>query len=268
MSKHKGNIAVLLLTSLLLAIATVVVMHGKGEGAEASGGQERLESKTRQPDEKQRMKEEFESQFPTVDFASVEPDDPEEKAKRRAKGNKHNKARIPLEEVSEDDSIFSAEDWEVGLPALPVSQSQVIILGRVSDSQAFLSTDKTAVYSEFTVVIDEVLKNDGPEQLKSGGVVVADRSGGRVRFPSGSVTLSQTQGQGMPRAGRQYVFFLARRDQEENYSILTGYELKAGRVALLDNPGGNTHPIAEYKGVEQTTFLETLRNAIAGKDNP
>src|SRR5215475_5547766 len=43
-------------------------------------------------------------------------------------------------------------------PALPISQSDMIIIGKVTDAQAYISEDETSIYSEFTVGIEHALK--------------------------------------------------------------------------------------------------------------
>lgn len=264
MLKHKGSRAVIVIGVSLATVTVVMALRIKGGGLSADRALQGSGGSDKQKAGKGESKQDFESQFPLVDHESPEPTDPEHRARRRAKGEKHNKAVIPLDE--ESDGIVSTRDWEVGLPALPVEQSQAIVVGRVQDAQAFLSTDKTAVYSEFTIIVEEVLKNTANRQLVAESSLVAERSGGRVRFPSGHVTLQSTRGQGMPRKGRQYVFFLTLQDQALNFSILTGYELKAGRVELLDEPGGG-HPINNHRGVGQEAFLQELRTTITGREN-
>lgn len=206
-------------------------------------------------------KAEFESQFPIVDFDAPEVGDSAELTKRRNISKKFDKAIAPIN--THADTIFDTTDWETGLPAMPVAQSQLIVLGEVIDAQAHLSDDKTGIYSEFTIRIEKMLKDDGLVSAASGDTVSVVRGGGRVRFPTGHVLLSRTAGQGMPRLGRRYVLFLKNEGGTQSFGILTGYELKAGRVALLDNPGGGTHPIAKYEGVDEATFLNELQAAIS-----
>ena len=73
---------------------------------------------------------------------------------------------------------------------------------------------------------------------------------------------------GMPRLGKRYVLFLTHNfpygaEDEQDYYILTAYELTGGHVIPIDNPGGGTHPIAsKYKDADETTFLNDLRLAI------
>lgn len=218
------------------------------------------------PTSKEKQQIDFESQFPIVDFTTQEPDDPEKLAKRRAKGKKHDRSPIPVYEYNEQNPskiayITSTLSWEANLTALPVGQSQVIVIGEVVDAQAYLSNDRTGVYSEFTISVDEVLKNTDSIQIAPGGTVIGERKGGRVRLQTGHITLSSTTWQGMPRIKRRYVLFLARDNQEQNFEILTGYELKEDRIRLLDNPP--QHPITANEGKDKTAFLDKLRAAIA-----
>lgn len=265
MRNHKTPISLTIFTCCLAALITWASPQGTGRGVVPDGAQREAESRTASPQAGVDREAEFKSQFPMAAYDAPAPADPDVREKRRKKGKKYDKAIIPLEEDEDADTITSTIDWAVELPALPVAQSRAVVVGRVTNAEAFLSADKTSVYSEFTIAVDEVLKDDGSAPLVAEGTVTAERSGGRVRFPSGRVTLQLVQGQGMPRVGRQYVLFLRRHDDEPNVSILTGYELKAGRVQLLDNPAGGTHPIAKYQGAEQSDFIRELKSLIAGR---
>lgn len=221
--------------------------------------QTQLQNSPSQENKKNFNQSEFESQFPVVDYETSEPTDPKRLAKKRSVGKKYDKAEIPISEKA--DTIVSVVHWAAGLPALPIAQSQAIVIGMITNAEANLSNDKTSVYSEFTIRIEETLKNETTASLVPNGEISASRGGGRVRFPSGHVVLQWSSGQGLPKVGQRYVLFLTR-DQEQNFNILTGYELKADRVRLLDNPGGGTHPIAQHEGKEENSFLQELRANI------
>lgn len=209
----------------------------------------------------------FKINFP-VDYEAPNMLTPQARAERQIKSAKYDKADLPLDpNITEDGQMLSTLDWEVGLSALPVDQSSAIVVGRVSEAQAYLSNDKTGVYSEFTIQIDSVLKNDRRMPLKSGGSVAAEREGGRVRFPSGKIILSQTRGQGMPLPGHSYILFLTHDfdfhgSHDDAFHLLTGYELRGGRVSPLDNLGGGTHPMETYRGTDEKRFMNDLRAAI------
>ncbi len=137
------------------------------------------------------------SALPVANYEAAEPVDPIERAKRRAKNNRYDRqssevikeAPYPLE------AIWSSY-WSRGLPSIPVLQSDAIIIGEVVDAQAHLSNDKTGVYSEFVIRLEEILKeSDGKLaiSLANSQVISAERFGGAVRFPSGVVQKYKTQ---------------------------------------------------------------------------
>ncbi len=215
---------------------------------------------------------EFQEQFPIVDYAAPQSNDPEQRARRQTRNSKYDKASIPLNASAE--KTFIALDWEAGLPALPVAQSDAVVIGRIANAQAYLSNDRTGVYSEFTINIEKIFKNDNQVSLKTDTSIAAERDGGRVRFPSGHISLVYIAGQGLPRIGQRYVLFLTHNfplqgKQGADFYLLTGYELRANYVFPLDNPSGGTHPIATtYKGAEKKRLLSDLQILVdkASKD--
>lgn len=203
------------------------------------------------------------TQFPTLDYQSQKPENLSEKQKNKRK--KYNSRYAPV--ISEaSDKIFLASDWDLRLPALPVARSAAVIIGDITDAQAQLSDDQTKIYSEFVVQINEVLKNDARAPLGVGRSVIVERSGGRVRFPSGKIVVSLTNHQDLPRIGKRYVLFLNHDSpnggDSEDLTILTGYELRNGKVFPLDKPGLG-HPILAYTGTSEISLLNDLAIALA-----
>jgi len=140
----------------------------------------------------------------------------------------------------------------------------------VADARAHISTDKTNVFSEFTVLVKEVYKNTPSGSLTPDCVVTVERYGGRVRLPSGKIIVRGYQHQSMPQTGRRYIFFLKSNEEVQTYSIITGYELRRGQVIPLDGSrmfeGGGVPQLREYDryvGAKEATFLKELRDAIA-----
>ena len=244
----------LTVTIVLIVISTITVIA-------AFQTQQSKGVPTNQQDE-----ETLKEQFPIADFNAKEPSDPVKKAKRKDKSKKYDKPISALTNTTTNKVTHL--DWEVGLSALPVTKSDAVVIGEVAEAQAFLSEDKTEAYSEFTLRVDEVLKNDQRTPISQGSSIIIERAGGRVRFPSGHIALSFVSGQGMPRVGRRYALFLTHNFsifggiQEQDFYILTGYELHSGKVIPLDNPGD--HPLATaYKGADESAFISDLRSAIA-----
>ncbi len=146
--------------------------------------------------------------------------------------------------------------WANAVPDIPVSESDVILIGHIADAHAYLSNDKTGVYSEFKIDVESVLKNDKLQTLYE---IVADRSGGSVRFPSGKVQRVYVfRGQRMPQLGNRYVFFLKRNALEHDVTIITGYELRKGKILALDN----LPPYNSNNNSNEIDFLQLLRSKI------
>lgn len=204
------------------------------------------------------------SNFPIVDFEAKEPTEPKVKAARHAKARKYSKKYGG--QISEElHQIFTNSDWDLRLPALPVARSAAIFIGNVVGAEAHLSPDKTAVFSEFSFQIESIVKSDPKRNVEVGETISVERSGGRVRMPSGKLVVSWTNNQNMPKVGGRYVFFLTHDfevagDTGNDFYLLTGYEFKNGKVLLLDS--SLKQEVLAYKGVTESSFLEDLFTSL------
>lgn len=197
--------------------------------------------------------------YPIADSIEPESSDPKERDKRQKRSKKYNQKTKGI-----GPSIVQTAEgyhWPSDFPPIPVSLSDLVIIGTISKATAHLAQDKNSVYSEFTIRVAEVLKSDTPNLLQ-GNSIITERRGGRVRYPSGQVSWLFLVGQGMPRFSGTYLLFLKRTDEEDQvYAILTGYELRDGRIIPLDYAYGGVG-FARYDGSDATVFLNEVRNAI------
>lgn len=215
--------------------------------------------------------------LPLADYNAPEPTDPEKRTLRRAKSNRHN-VKDPSVKQNEISNLALTErsvpvnfggPWSHAPdePAIPVVESDAVLIADVTEAAAYLSTDKTSVYSEFALAVAQVLK-DAKADIPIGETITADRSGGGVRFASGKILVRGLLGKPLPKKGTRYVFFLKRNDDVNDFSILTAYELRGGRVFPLDGltPKGEVvAPYAayqQYKGMDQSVFLAKVRELI------
>jgi hypothetical protein len=210
------------------------------------------------------------AQLPIVDFVEIGESDPI----RRAKSDRHN-SPVAKEGIKKPQLNDNMKALRLDLPlshqpagaALPASD--VVIIGNVHNVQAFLSTDRTAVYSEVTFTVEQVLK--GRERVTPGINVTAERSGGAVRFPSGKILRRGSLGRNIPVQGNRYLLFLNSNQVNDSFTIDTGYELANNSVIPLDGTGDNDEvfkPYEKYRNATVTTLLEDVRKAIANEARP
>lgn len=193
------------------------------------------------------------SHFPIVEFDSSETKD----AKRKTRAEKHDKSHWSVHPDSVSDSTVRVDSVDLSLPAFPTRQAQAVIIGTVSDAKAYLSNDRSGVYSVFVVLIEEVLKHSA--KLAVGSAVEVEREGGRVKFPSGRTHLYMISEQDMPRVGGRYVFFLSETSTEDVFEIITGYEIRPDSVSPLDElPQSRA-----YENVTPGNFLNELKESLA-----
>ena len=193
------------------------------------------------------------NRFPMVEFSASELSD----SKRRSRGEKRNKSDWLVSPDAVGDSTVKVDTVDLSLPAFPTNKAAAVVIGTVADAKAYLSNDKTGVYSAFTVLINEVLKNSG--KLMVGNSIEVEREGGRVKFSSGRVHLYMVSEQDMPHVGGRYVFFLAKTSDGSVFEIINGYEIREDAVHPLDHlPQAHA-----YENTAPANFLNELRMKLA-----
>jgi hypothetical protein len=145
------------------------------------------------------------------------------------------------------------------LPGIPVTGAAVII-GTILSGNSFMSKNRTAVYSDYHVRVDEVLKQGPTATLAVGDQVVASRPGGAIHFPSGHRTNFLLIHHGLPEIGSQYILYLFKtlpNLPEYEIGFESGYLVKNGRVFALDDVNEQF-----YEGMSEPVFLDTIKKAI------
>ena len=210
------------------------------------------------------------AELPIVDFTEFDPfasTDPT----RVARNTKYNVGLsvdgIPAPKLEEkmQPVYFSLPmtHWRAA-PAFPVT-SDVIVIGTVQDAKAYLSTDRTDVYSEVSLSIQEILKAGPQYGLQIGKTISADREGGGIRFPSGKIVRRGFVGRNIPTTGHRYLLFL-KDDPGVGFSIVTGYELTGQGVQPLDGGVGNADSVyvnyEKLRNTSEASLLDAVRKAI------
>lgn len=197
------------------------------------------------------------STFPVVDYLQADI----QAADRRAKSRKYGLISVLNPKITANSSEAIINEWDQGLTDLPIKESEVVVLGCVVGTHAYLSDNKQAVYSEFTISIEKIFKDETKRYSRVKDVITAERQGGIVRFPTGFEQWVFVVGQGMPVLNKRYVFFLSYEaaglvPQKSDLSILTAYEISDGHIFPLDKPG------AFYKGKSEAVLIGDLEKSL------
>lgn len=237
-----------LLLAIIIIVITIAVMTATSSN---------LRPQTPNPISDKRREIPDLERWPVADFDASLPVDAAKRAKRQARNKKYDKSEWPILANDVADSTVRLHEVNPDLPAFPVRESGVILIGQIASAAAYLSNDKTGLYSEFTVIVEDVLKNHLAEQSLAGSSIAVTREGGRIRFPSGRMHWYGIGRQNMPRIGGRYVLFLSG-ETEETLTILTGYELATSKVMPLDDLNNPN----KYRDVDEVTFLKGLRASL------
>jgi hypothetical protein len=242
---------------VVLLLAVVVTMAAALQQKAAGDASAKAQQKSERDD------------LPVVDAATSSRNNAQsELRKKRSKryGVQHDKFKPRPIEESDSSEVYdlpiSHSEFE---PALPGEWSDTIIIGTVTDRQAHLSNDKSSIYSEFAVRVDEVLKNTSAQEVGVGSDIALERWGGGVRFSSGKVVRRAKSREQMPLANRQYVFYLRSQNDVQSFHIVTGYELRDGRVYPLDGVQGTGTRLPQFaarEGIEAEAFLNEVRSNL------
>jgi hypothetical protein len=138
--------------------------------------------------------------------------------------------------------------------------SNAVVIGTVLSGKSHMNSAHNNVYTDYQIRVDEILKPDKTANLTVGQPLVASRTGGKIRFPSGHITDFFIQGRGLPKVGSQYILFLKKTSPDlSEYRIgwPSSYELKDGKVYPLDDAN------QEYEGFSASAFLGLVRDTIA-----
>lgn len=244
----------LFLLLLVIAIAIIVPnLRGQGQNKVASNI------------------ENDETVTPVTNLNTLEPADPKEKALRRLRNKRHDYSGNSTDAqrfILNENSLPIALDLPIShgpkLYSIPAQESDAVIIGEVTDAHAYLSNDKTNVYSEFTLRLEDVLK-DSTALLYTGAIIAAERRGGTVKLRSGKTLVRGALGRTMPRVGQRYVLFLNYAEEGQIFPIITGYELRNDKVIPLDGLSRKTPDLAAFaahRGADETTFINQIRQAL------
>ncbi|HEX8247893.1 MAG TPA: hypothetical protein VF599_06960 [Pyrinomonadaceae bacterium] len=195
------------------------------------------------------------SKYPIADYDAQLPENAAEREERIIKNKRYDVSLPVAKNPPPDITAIGGYDVEPLCPAIPFAESRLIVIGEIINSKALLSNEKKGIYSEYSVRIQTILKDDKRKKWKAGETITVDRAGGLVRYPSGQKVLYFIEWQALPKVSGRYVFFLSNDDdQNPNYKMLTAYELKNDKVTALDHHDD----FREFNGMSETDFIKLV----------
>ena len=199
--------------------------------------------------------------------------DPRSRELRRAKDTRYNIGGRYLTVRKPNTEYFNEHVWPRGLPLIPASESAVVVTGRAIRMQPHLSQDRSQIYTEISVEVEEVLKSNKKDSLRVGGTVIVDRPGGALKLKSGEIIRDDIviEGLGKTRVGGRYLLFTERIHKGQDLRLIKGYELRDAKVFRLSEDGSSASILVSTSpGVPETysqeqAFLEAVRQAVRSK---
>jgi hypothetical protein len=201
--------------------------------------------------------------FPTADYNEPDLPDPEKNAKRKEKQRRYNDGTLVYSHIEPwlEEAALTLEPHPT-FPALPVAESEIVVVGTIGSAQAHLSESKRNVFSEFKLTVEDVLKSK-IQGVVQGSVLTIDRVGGHVKYLNGQRVLYRITGLNMPQTGARYLLFLISNHNKADLSILTAYELTPNGTTPLDE----LPQVTSLTGITEFDVLKKVRDLIQTSPN-
>ena len=238
----KGRLAVAVIS------LTAITMAGSVEWAKSS-----LANHVGQKKETRNLKEEV---LRVIDAAPDESSSDKKEA-RTKKNKRFNKSAAVLKEQKDDE--ISGTILESRPPALPL-ETDVIVVGSIQRRQPYLSDNISCVYTELTVHVEEILKNNPASPIYAFEPLIVDRQGGAIRMSSGRIYRYLVAGLGIPDIGKRYVLFL-QYEAERDYKLVSGYELTDTTIKPLEDFADRDSLL----NLTEVQFLDLIRQRVSEK---
>jgi hypothetical protein len=240
---------------------TLVVIAAMAGVILLASRQEQAAAQSRQQLDRERLKADIEkverskAALPRAEYAAPEPQDPALRQLRKARDKQYRRG-ASFENLREDVTEISLGSHDLlDISGLPVEQSDLVVVGTITNAKGYLTENKAAAYSEYSVNINEVIKGAA---TPTGSQVIAERVGAKVVLPGGRTILVSDAYRGTPEVNHRYVLFLKYSPEGKDYLIIIAYDLRSGRVMSIDR----LPQCAFFDGNEETAFLDLVRSSI------
>lgn len=200
-----------------------------------------------------------------------EPEAPILRANRKAKNARYNgqPSMTDLTKLPEGSGVSIIGCGMYDPTIFPTGSHDVVVLGTITSAQPYLSEDGTAIYTEYSLEVEEVLKPSLNRLSLAQGRLIVDRPGGVLRRRNGQVIAMHVSGTGVARpldVGRRYLLMCWLTHDGRDISLGKAFELLDGKAYVLWEQRGRERLVGELPGAvpslsEEQGFLKMARAA-------
>lgn len=238
---------------LLIVITAFATLKGQSQNSSGGSHQEKLNSPA-----KVKTKE--------IESPITEKQKSHSKLLKQSQGRKLRE----LAAVGTGDIVVSVEEPFVistaGEESPPSVQTKVcnahaVVIGMLNDSSPQLTEDESFLFTEYTMSVEEVIKDNPAAAIQPGNSITVIREGGTGRL-HGRVVRARVEGFKTFDVGKRYLFFLRFVPDTNSYLAFPNgsFELNENEVVPLGKASPN-----ELR--DATTFLTAARTTVAGGCN-
>lgn len=178
--------------------------------------------------------------------------------KRNSRFDDRSKFLPKLDELKPGEGFGRSGRHPVSTAPIPAKSADAIILGAVNAFHSFFSNDHTAIYTEFRVVAENVLKGT-PEEFYDAIIF-----GGAIRKADGRIIELDSDSPEMLQLNKRYVLFMRYDADMHAYRPFKVWKIKSGHPHPID-PEENADAEARRSDIvkmSEAEFLAAIREAI------
>lgn len=142
-----------------------------------------------------------------------------------------------------------------------VENADAIVVGVVSEKSSQLNEKRTFIFTDYDLVVEEVLKDFPNTHIEPNGLITVTHPGGKVLLNGKKITAVDRTFKPLEK-GERYLLFLKFIPETDAYQALdnkSSFEINDRVTILTDAPV----PVELRGGRSTNTFLKEVRNSIA-----
>lgn len=178
----------------------------------------------------------------------------------KQKGDNSNELSITImpgmPELSLSGQVSTPEAFLKNLAA----ESDAIVVGSITDKSSQLTENGTFIFTDYDVVVEDVLKNSNANNIQPHSNIVVTRPGGRILLQGRPITARDKNFKPFVIGGR-YLLFLKYIPATNAYHAVSdkgSFEIVNSRVELLTEA-----PDAMQVNKDAASFIDDVRRAVA-----